>query len=148
MEVPMKNRYACLLALLLAGAVSAQETKPTDIQAVVVSIGSAKLASWQGANEDIHVFQLPNGFKLGVSVSQAPRRAIEKFKSDTGSDRDLLQLTLYDASQANLKRLTTTFGAACSIHLYGPHGGADRVTPVGEPGVTVQLQRGDCGKNG
>jgi hypothetical protein len=67
--------------------------------------------------------------------------------SDGSRKQTAVLLALYDMTHPTPRVLTDTWGGANSLQVYGPEGGADRVTEVGQPGVTLLLERPLCARS-
>ena len=116
------------------------------IQSVVVLSGRRVLGQWTGASTDIRTFLLPNGFQLGLKIEPAPANEYARFAEGVHAKYvpELVRIALFDMKAAVPRQITETFGGVTSMQGYSPHGGADRVVEVGEPGITLMLSKQEC----
>lgn len=116
------------------------------VQSVLVLSGKHVLGHWSGSSTDVRTFVLPNGFHLGLKVEPASAdvyaRHAKAFQAKYVPE--LVQITLFDMTAAVPRQITQTFGGVTSIQGYSPYGGADRVVEVGEPGITLMLNKQEC----
>jgi len=114
-------------------------------QSVVISIGEVEVAHYEVVPSDIHRLALPNGFPLGLKIEPAsPEKTQEIAKKTEDAPVEWVKISLYDLRNNQPKELTHTWGAANSYQGYGPGGGADRVTEIGEPGIELKLSKPKC----
>lgn len=117
-----------------------------DVQSVAVSSGKVELAKWDVTSPEIRRLNLPNGFALGLKIEPAsPEKNQEVAKKLAGREPlELVEISLYDLKGAEPKRLSHTWGGTNSFQGYGPAGGADRVSEVGQPGIELKLSKPKC----
>jgi hypothetical protein len=113
-------------------------------QVVMLSSGGERLKSWTVKDSEVQTVVLKNGFRLGIRVEPSTLHKYVEASREQRYMPELVKITLFDATSAELKELTHTWGGANSLQGYGPHGGADRVVAVGEPGITLFLNNAVC----
>lgn len=116
------------------------------IQSVVVLSGANVLAHWTESSTNIRTLLLSNGFRLGLKIEPAPVDEYARFAKGLHAKYvpELVRITIFDMRTAVPRKITETFGDVTSIQGYSPHGGADRVVEVGEPGITLMLSKQKC----
>ncbi|MCA9233265.1 MAG: hypothetical protein KDA57_21655 [Planctomycetales bacterium] len=134
-------------SVLSHGAVACDAKTGERQQHVHLSWNGKSVADWVVGSEAPKSVELPNGVKLGVSVTDAPSSKYEGRKSDpTASPHtpELVKLQLYDMSQNPPLELSHTWAGANSIQGFGAAGGADRVIEFGTPGIEMILLKPVC----
>ena len=112
-------------------------------QRVYAASGGVDLKAWVVSSSKIETVEMPNGFKLGVSIEPADAAKYNSMQS--GYAPELVQITLFDvAADGNPRKLASTWGGANSVQGYGAQGGADRIAQLGNEGVTLTLLRPVC----
>ncbi|MFS2005054.1 hypothetical protein ACEN9F_15640 [Duganella sp. CT11-25] len=137
----------CLAILVSSGLTALQSASAAcNAQSVVVSSGKVEIAHYEVVPSEIHRFTLPNGFTLGLKIEPASPEKNQEIakKSEARAPTEWVKISLYDLRNKLPKELTHTWGGANSYQGYGPAGGADRVTEIGEPGVELKLSKPKC----
>lgn len=114
-------------------------------QSVSIKVEGEKKVQWEIVNPDIRQLVLPKGFKLGVKIEPATAekyRELMKQTSSQGFD-ELVKIDLYDMSEKSPKLLSTTWGGANSEQGFGPRGGANRVSAMGQQ-ITMFFHKPAC----
>ena len=112
---------------------------------VSIKVEGVKTVHWEIVNPDIRQLVLSNGFKLGVKIEPATAekyRELMKQTSSQGFD-ELVKIDLYDMSEKLPKLLSTTWGGANSEQGFGPRGGANRVSAMGQQ-ITMFFHKPAC----
>jgi len=117
-----------------------------NVQSVVVSSGKVEVANYEVVPSEIHRLTLPNGFALGLKSEPASPEKTQEIarKSEGRAPAEWVKISLYDLRKNQPKELTYTWGPTNSYQGYGPAGGADRVTEIGEPGIELTLRKPKC----
>jgi len=141
-------KIALSIVILVTGGLTGLESANAacNAQSIVVSSGKIEVARYEVVPSEIHRLTLPNGFALGLKIEPASpekNREIEK-KSEGRAPTEWVKISLYDLRNNQPKELTHTWGGANSYQGYGPAGGADRVTEIGDPGVELKLSKLKC----
>jgi hypothetical protein len=112
-------------------------------QRVYASSEGRSLKNWVVGSAEVEVVELPNGFRLGISIEPAAPSDYASSKSEYVPE--LVRISLFDiSSEGSPRELTSTWGGANSIQGYGAKGGADRVAQLGDAGITLTLLRPVC----
>jgi BlaR1 peptidase M56 len=123
------------------------QTTGASQQTVLLDNGNHGFYSWTiPTYPSIHDIVMPNGFHLGVRVKPAPEKQYSEFAAETKAKYvpELVEIAVFDMSSPEPRLITMTYGGANSEQGYGPHGGADVVKEVGEPGITLYLHKATC----
>lgn len=141
----MRLAAAAIAASLLFASAStvACDESGNRIQRVYAASGGVHLKDWIVRSSEAEEVEMPNGFKVGVSIEPA---AASKYAS-VGREfaPELVRISLLDLTPGEAPReLTYTWGGANSIQGYGARGGADRVVQLGDPGITLTLINAVC----
>lgn len=141
-------KSALYTAILVAGGLTwlPSANAACNAQSVAVSIGEVEVAHYEVVPSEIHRLALPNGFPLGLKIEPASTEKTQEIarKSEGHAPAEWVKISLYDLRNNPPKELTHTWGAANSYQGYGPAGGADRVTEIGEPGIELKLSKQKC----
>jgi hypothetical protein len=132
-----------LSILSVSGSSFACDESGNRTQRVYASSEGVRLKDWVVTSSEIEAIEMPNGFKLGISIEPASPAKYASLKSDHVPE--LVRIALFDmASEGNPQELTYTWGGANSIQGYGARGGADRVDQLGQAGITLTLLHPVC----
>ena len=102
------------------------------------------VGNWIAASSEIKRIDLPNGFALGVKIEPATAEKYAQLKAHSKHQAELVHISLYDMAGAEPTLLTHTWGGSNSLQGYGAKGGADRVEPLGTPGILLTLLKPVC----
>lgn len=132
------------MALCALGAHACNIETGEREQKVVLERSGKRVSAWPVVAGETKQVDLPNAFRLGVSVEPATPEKYGEMRAAFRYVPELVKITLFDMSTQPPRRLTTTWGGANSIQGYGASGGADRVVELGDPGITLILQKPVC----
>lgn len=138
---------ASLLFAFASSAIACDASDGSRKQTALLLVGQHQLLRWDATSPKIQEVALPNGFHLGVLVEDANAEKYRQLHQHSRFVPELVHITLYDMTHPTPRVLTDTWGGANSLQAYGPEGGADRVTEVGQPGVTLFLERPLCARS-
>lgn len=144
MGAPAWPWFLAASALFAPGALACNPTTGEREQRVHLEWDGRSVSSWAVDSGEVRQVELPNAFQLGVSVEPATADAYGDLRSGFRHVPELVKITLFDVGTRPPRRLTTTWGGANSIQGYGASGGADRVVELGDPGITLILQKPVC----
>lgn len=136
-------------AVALSGIVSTSWASCTvdgkSKQSVFLTVEGKEPILWESVNSDIRQVTLPNGFKLGVKIEPATAEKYHELMKRTSSKSfdELVKIDLYDMSESSPKRLSTTWGGANSEQGFGPRGGANRLSAMGQQ-ITMFFHKPAC----
>lgn len=113
-------------------------------QRISLSIAGQEFEQWEVDGSSIRNVLLPKGFKLGVKIEPATGDVYRRsLKNSSKGASELVKISLYDMSADSPKMLSTTWGGSNSIQSFGPRGGANRVSAMGEQ-VDFWFQKAIC----
>lgn len=141
----MRVAVAAIAASLLfaSSSIVACDESGNRIQRVFATSGGVYLKDWVVSSSEAEAVEMPNGFKVGVSIEPAAASKYASLREEFSPE--LVRISLFDLTPGEAPReLTHTWGGANSIQGYGSRGGADRVAQLGEPGITLTLINAVC----
>ena len=137
--------FASLLVGIASSAVACDASDGFRKQTAFFLVGQHQLVRWDATSPKIQEVALPkNGFHLGVLIEDANSAKYRQLHEHLRFIPEMVHITLYDMAQPSPRVLADTCGGANSLQGYGPEGGAARINEVGQPGVTLFLQRPVC----
>ncbi len=113
-------------------------------QRVYLSWDGSRLTDWVVEPGAIKSIELPNGFALGIMMDEPETEKYQEWHQNMEHVPEFISITLYDMSQSEPVYLTRTYGGTNSIQGYGARGGADTVTALGDPGISMVLLKSIC----
>ena len=115
----------------------------TRTQSVWLSSGGEQLERWEPVPGEIHPVKLPGGFVAGIQIDPTtPEKYRELFTKVRAFD-ELVKISIFDMSETPPKPLSTTWGGANSKQGFGPRGGANRVSALGDQ-IELWLHKPVC----
>jgi len=139
--------FASLLFAFSSSAVACDTSDGSRKQTAVLLVGQRQLVRWDATSSNIQEVALPNDFHLGVLIEDANAEKYRQLHEHSGFVPEMVHITLYDVARPAPHVLADTWGGANSLQTYGPEGGAARVTEVGQPGITLLLERPVCARS-
>lgn len=126
---------AIVFCCIISSSSASCTTDGKSSQSVSLSVEGKGVDRWQVINSEIHLVQLPKGFKLGVKIEPATTEKYREFffsKHPLPAVDELVKIELYDMRESSPKLISTTWGGSNSIQGFGPRGGANGVPVMGE----------------
>ncbi len=141
---PLALVFAAAAALACPTLLACNPVSGEREQLVFLEWNGQTLEQWQARSPDMRRFELPNGFKLGLTIEPAPLETYVRIWADGQHASELVKISVFDLGGDAPRRLTWNFAGANSVQGYGSRGGADGVVELGDPGITLTLLKPVC----
>jgi hypothetical protein len=113
-------------------------------QHVFLSWNGQQISDWTVRPGETKQVSLPNGFELGVQLTEPESEVYERQAEGQDFVWELVEIKLFDLSGEDPQPLSRTYGGTNSLQGFGARGGANRVVELGDPGILLTLLKPVC----
>lgn len=113
-------------------------------QHVFLSWNGERVRSWDASVGSVEEVALPNGFELGIRLDEPELQKYVEVAEKFQHVPEMVKISLFDLNRGEPELLSRTYAGTNSIQGFGARGGANRVEPLGDPGIQLTLLKPVC----